>query len=35
MARIVPVLDLDRLDQGESERRTFLVDLRTAARDVG
>lgn len=35
MARIVPVLDLDRLEQGASERRTFLFDLRTAARDVG
>ncbi|MDX8434560.1 isopenicillin N synthase family oxygenase [Mesorhizobium abyssinicae] len=35
MARIIPVLDLDRLDQGASERRTFLFDLRTAARDVG
>ncbi|TIL47161.1 isopenicillin N synthase family oxygenase [Mesorhizobium sp.] len=35
MARIVPVLDLNRLEQGASERRTFLFDLRTAARDVG
>lgn len=35
MARIIPVLDLDRLEQGESELRTFLFDLRTAARDVG
>ncbi|RWX67567.1 isopenicillin N synthase family oxygenase [Mesorhizobium sp. M4B.F.Ca.ET.089.01.1.1] len=35
MARIIPVLDLDRLDQGASELRTFLFDLRTAARDVG
>jgi isopenicillin N synthase-like dioxygenase len=35
MARIVPVLDLSRLGQGASERRTFLFDLRTAARDVG
>lgn len=35
MPRIVPVLDLDRLEQGASERRTFLFDLRTAARDVG
>ncbi|RUV81023.1 isopenicillin N synthase family oxygenase, partial [Mesorhizobium sp. M5C.F.Ca.IN.020.14.1.1] len=35
MARIVPVLDLSRLEQGASERRTFLFDLRTAARDVG
>ena len=33
--RIVPVLDLSRFDQGGSERRTFLVDLRSAARDVG
>jgi len=35
MPRIVPVLDLDRLEQGASELRTFLFDLRTAARDVG
>lgn len=35
MARIVPVLDLSRLEQGTLERRTFLFDLRTAARDVG
>ncbi|BCG96459.1 isopenicillin N synthase family dioxygenase [Mesorhizobium sp. 131-2-1] len=35
MARIIPVLDLDRLDQGASELWTFLFDLRTAARDVG
>lgn len=35
MARIIPVLDLDRLEQGASELRTFLLDLRTAARDVG
>ncbi|MER9394745.1 MULTISPECIES: isopenicillin N synthase family oxygenase [unclassified Mesorhizobium] len=35
MPRIVPVLDLGRLEQGASERRTFLFDLRTAARDVG
>lgn len=35
MARIIPVLDLDRLEQGQSELRTFLLDLRTAARDVG
>ncbi|TIO62407.1 MAG: isopenicillin N synthase family oxygenase, partial [Mesorhizobium sp.] len=35
MARIIPVLDLDRLEQSESELRTFLFDLRTAARDVG
>ncbi|TIQ11417.1 MAG: isopenicillin N synthase family oxygenase, partial [Mesorhizobium sp.] len=35
MARIIPVLDLSRLEQGASERRTFLFDLRTAARDVG
>lgn len=33
--RIVPVLDLSRLEQGASEYRTFLLDLRTAARDVG
>ncbi|AZO41678.1 isopenicillin N synthase family oxygenase [Mesorhizobium sp. M7D.F.Ca.US.005.01.1.1] len=35
MPRIVPVLDLSRLEQGASEYRTFLLDLRTAARDVG
>lgn len=35
MPRIVPVLDLSRLEQGASEQRTFLFDLRTAARDVG
>ena len=35
MIRIVPVLDLSRFDQGGSERRTFLADLRSAARDVG
>lgn len=35
MTRIVPVLDLSRLEQGASERRTFLADLRSAARDVG
>jgi isopenicillin N synthase-like dioxygenase len=35
MPRIVPVLDLSRLEQGASEHRTFLFDLRTAARDVG
>lgn len=35
MARIVPMLDLGRFDQGGSERRTFLADLRAAARDVG
>lgn len=35
MARIVPMLDLDRFDQGGSERRSFLSDLRSAARDVG
>jgi len=35
MPRIIPVLDLDRLEQGASELRTFLLDLRTAARDVG
>lgn len=35
MTRLVPVLDLARLDQGPSERRTFLADLRAAARDVG
>ena len=35
MPRIIPVLDLERLEQGASELRTFLFDLRTAARDVG
>ena len=35
MPRIVPVLDLSRLSQGASEQRTFFLDLRTAARDVG
>ncbi|MFI0846845.1 isopenicillin N synthase family dioxygenase [Mesorhizobium sp. IMUNJ 23232] len=35
MTRIVPVLDLSRLEPGASERRTFLADLRSAARDVG
>ncbi|PZO80602.1 MAG: 2-oxobutyrate oxidase [Mesorhizobium amorphae] len=35
MTRLVPVLDLSRLSQGASERRTFLADLRSAARDVG
>ncbi|WP_217579117.1 2-oxoglutarate and iron-dependent oxygenase domain-containing protein, partial [Mesorhizobium sp. GbtcB19] len=35
MPRIIPVLDLDRLGQGASELRTFLFDLRTAARDDG
>ena len=34
MPRIVPVLDLSRLEQGASEHRTFLFDLRTAARGV-
>ncbi|PBB27824.1 MULTISPECIES: isopenicillin N synthase family oxygenase [unclassified Mesorhizobium] len=35
MPRIVPVLDLSRLEQGASERRTFLADLRSASRDIG
>ncbi|MDW6020625.1 isopenicillin N synthase family oxygenase [Mesorhizobium sp. BAC0120] len=35
MTRIVPVLELNRLNQGLSERRAFLADLRSAARDVG
>ena len=35
MSKIVPVLDISRLGQGPSERRTFLADLRSAARDVG
>lgn len=35
MSRILPVLDLTRFDAGAAERRTFLADLRSAARDVG
>ena len=35
MPRIVPVLDLSRVEQGASEHRAFLLDLRAAARDVG
>lgn len=35
MTRIVPILDLERFEQGGSERRTFLKDLRSASRDVG
>lgn len=35
MPRIVPVLDLSRFEQGASERRTFLADLRSASRDIG
>lgn len=35
MPRFVPILDLLRLEQGASERKTFLSDLRSAARDVG
>src|SRR6185369_14656600 len=35
MTRIVPVLDLSRFDHGGAARRTFLADLRSAARDVG
>lgn len=35
MARIVPVLDLGRFDNGRGDRAAFLKDLRSAARDVG
>lgn len=35
MTRIVPVLDLSRLEGGPRERLSFLADLRSAARDVG
>lgn len=35
MTRIVPVLDLGLLDQGDRARTTFLQDLRSAAREVG
>ncbi|KAB0679112.1 isopenicillin N synthase family dioxygenase [Aureimonas leprariae] len=35
MTRLIPVLDFRRFDAGASERRTFLEDLRSAARDVG
>ncbi|MDW6026291.1 2-oxoglutarate and iron-dependent oxygenase domain-containing protein [Mesorhizobium sp. BAC0120] len=35
MPRIVPILDLARFDQGGPQRRMFLADLRSAARDVG
>ncbi|PSJ64729.1 isopenicillin N synthase family dioxygenase [Kumtagia ephedrae] len=35
MTRLVPVLDLSGFDRGPSERRAFLADLRSAARDVG
>ncbi len=35
MDRLIPMLDLARFEQGGSERRTFLADLRSAARDVG
>jgi isopenicillin N synthase-like dioxygenase len=31
----IPLLDLERFHADESERRSFLVELRTAARDVG
>jgi isopenicillin N synthase-like dioxygenase len=31
----LPILDLDRLDRGNGERREFLSQLRTAAREVG
>ena len=33
--RFVPIIDLNRFEQGASERRTFLLDLRAAARDIG
>lgn len=35
MARLVPVLDLERFQKSGPERRTFLADLRSAGRDVG
>lgn len=35
MTRIIPILDLDRFDQGGSERNAFLKDLRSASRNVG
>jgi isopenicillin N synthase-like dioxygenase len=31
----IPLLDLSRLDAGDTERRDFLAELRTAAREVG
>jgi isopenicillin N synthase-like dioxygenase len=35
MTASLPILDLGRLNAGETERKTFLEDLRRAARDVG
>lgn len=35
MTASLPILDLARLDAGKTERKTFLEDLRRAARDVG
>lgn len=35
MPASLPILDLARLDAGETERRTFLEELRRAAREIG
>lgn len=35
MTASLPILDLARLDAGETERKTFLADLRRATREVG
>ncbi|PSJ58906.1 isopenicillin N synthase family dioxygenase [Pseudaminobacter soli (ex Li et al. 2025)] len=35
MSRLVPVLDLSLIEKGGAERKAFLTDLRSAARDVG
>ncbi len=35
MTAALPILDLARLDAGETERKTFLEELRRAAREVG
>jgi isopenicillin N synthase-like dioxygenase len=35
MLRIVPIVDLSKFDQGHAERRGFLAELSSAARDVG
>ncbi|HMM65192.1 MAG TPA: isopenicillin N synthase family oxygenase [Mesorhizobium sp.] len=35
MPRLLPILDLDRFEQGGLARRTFLYDLRSAAREIG
>lgn len=35
MGAALPILDLARFDAGEAERKTFLDDLRAAARTVG